>query len=78
MKNYSLDKSSGDWALRQSGSQRASESYGNATKAEALRQAAAHLRSQPEPASLKVKNLNGRIQEERTYPRSADPKRSPG
>lgn len=28
--------------------------------------------------SVKIQKENGRIQEERTYPRSADPKQSPG
>lgn len=28
--------------------------------------------------SVRIKNRNGKIQEERTYPRSMDPKRRPG
>lgn len=31
-----------------------------------------------QPASLIIRKKNGQIQEERTYPRSRDPKRSPG
>ena len=30
------------------------------------------------PISLKIRNLNGKIHEERTYPRSADPESSVG
>lgn len=30
------------------------------------------------PVSLRIKKKNGRYQEERTYPRSADPRRTPG
>lgn len=32
----------------------------------------------PEGGSVKIQKANGRIQEERTYPRSRDPKRSKG
>lgn len=28
--------------------------------------------------SLRIKGRNGRVQEERTYPRSSDPRRTPG
>ena len=31
-----------------------------------------------EGGSVKIQKENGRIQEERTYPRSADPKKTPG
>ncbi|HET7655745.1 MAG TPA: DUF2188 domain-containing protein [Luteimonas sp.] len=30
------------------------------------------------PVSLKIKGRDGKVQEERTYPRSADPERTPG
>lgn len=30
------------------------------------------------PVSLRIKDRKGRYQEERTYPRSADPRRTPG
>lgn len=44
------------------------------TKAEAVRQTAVVARKGPEPVSVKIHKENGRIQEERTYPRSADPR----
>lgn len=31
-----------------------------------------------QPTSLRIKGRNGRVQEERTYPRSSDPRRTPG
>ena len=31
-----------------------------------------------EGGSVKIRKLDGKFQEERTYPRSKDPKRSPG
>jgi uncharacterized protein DUF2188 len=46
-------------------------------KVEAVRQAAG-LAKQQSAATLRIRNLNGRIQEERTYPRSADPRQSKG
>lgn len=43
-----------------------------ATKANALKSAVGGV------GSVKIKKVNGRFQEERTYPRSKDPKSSPG
>jgi hypothetical protein len=48
------------------------------TKAEAVKQTAAAAKRAPEPVSVKIHKENGRIQEERTYPPSADPKKSKG
>lgn len=48
------------------------------TKVDAVRNVAAVARADPESVSVKIHKVNGRIQEERTYPRRADPKRSPG
>lgn len=48
------------------------------TKAEAVKQTAARAKAAPEPVTVKIHKENGRIQEERTYPRSADPKSSKG
>jgi Uncharacterized protein conserved in bacteria (DUF2188) len=48
------------------------------TKAEAIKNAAAAARKGPEPVSVKIHDSKGRIQEERTYPRAADPRSSKG
>lgn len=48
------------------------------TKAEAVKKVAAAARKAPEPVSVKIHTERGRIQEERTYPRAADPRKSKG
>jgi hypothetical protein len=47
------------------------------TKVEAVRRGAAVARQQP-ASSRRIRKQNGQIEEERTYPRSADPRRSKG
>jgi Uncharacterized protein conserved in bacteria (DUF2188) len=47
-------------------------------KSEALKKTAQAARRDPDPVTLKIHKENGRIQEERTYPRRADPRRSKG
>jgi uncharacterized protein DUF2188 len=48
------------------------------TKTESVKQTAEVARRDPEPVSVRIHKADGRIQEERTYPRSADPRRSKG
>ena len=48
------------------------------TKAAAVEQTAAVARRSSQPITVKIHKENGRIQEERTYPRSADPRGSRG
>jgi hypothetical protein len=48
------------------------------TKDGAVHAAARKARADAAPVSVKIHKLNGEFQEERTYPRSADPRRSPG
>ncbi len=78
MNNYDLKKKDDSWVLQKQGTSRASINFGDASKADALHDAAKFLKSQPTPSSLHVHKENGVYQEERTYPRSADPRRSPG
>lgn len=47
------------------------------TKADLVKHAA-HLAKDCQPSQLVIKGKNGRIQSERTYPRSSDPKRRKG
>ena len=49
-----------------------------ATKQEAVGLTVELARSLREPVSVRIHNLDGQLQEERTYPRSTDPRRSPG
>lgn len=48
------------------------------TKADAIKRAATAARNDPRPTSVRIHTETGRIQEERTYPRSADPRKSKG
>ena len=47
-------------------------------KAATIKQTAQVARKDPQPVSVRIHKVNGRIQEERTYPRAADPRRSKG
>lgn len=48
------------------------------TKTEAVRRTARVAKADPQPVTVKIHKENGRIQEERTYPGKADPRRSKG
>jgi Uncharacterized protein conserved in bacteria (DUF2188) len=47
-------------------------------KDEAVRNTARVARGDSQPVTVKIHKENSRIQEERTYPRKADPRRSKG
>ncbi len=51
---------------------------GARNKVDAVKNTAGVARRAAEPVTVKIRKENGRIQEERTYPGSADPKRSKG
>ena len=72
----SHDKKSDEWKLKPEGSDRAKkvfETKGDATAGGALKKALGS-----EGGSVRIRKQDGTIQEERTYPRSKDPKGSPG
>jgi hypothetical protein len=48
------------------------------TKAAVVKNAAAKARKSTRPVSLRIHGRDGQIQEERTYPRAADPASSKG
>jgi hypothetical protein len=48
------------------------------TKTEIVRETARVAKAEGTPVSVRIHGVNGRIQEERTYPRSADPRSSKG
>lgn len=77
MKNYHLTKADIGWSLTKEGSNRATKTF-ETNKEKAIQQSAKLLKNQSDPSSLKIHKENGRIQEERTYPGSADPKKSKG
>lgn len=70
MKNYHLAKEGNAWNLRPEGGNR--PVIHAMTKAEAIGQMRSYMHDHP--GSVKIHKENGQIQEERTYPRSADPK----
>lgn len=74
MENYHITKSDNGWDLKKEGAGRASKSA--STKTEIIQLATEFLDGKT--ASLKIHKEDGTIQEERTYPRSADPVKSKG
>lgn len=74
MENYHITTSTDGWQLKKQGATRASKTA--RTKAEIVKLTTDFLAGKT--ASLKIHKEDGTIQEERTYPRSADPKKSKG
>ena len=76
LERYTLHKDSKTekWRLEKEGSDRAKRTF--ETKQEALK----GLREAvgPNGGSVRIRKVDNTIQEERTYPRSKDPKSSPG
>ena len=73
-KTYTVSKSKTEWQAKESGGGIAASGD---RKAEVVR-AAAKLARQQDAASLRIQRADGRIQEERTYPRSSGPRRTKG
>jgi hypothetical protein len=65
----------GGWRGKAKGSTRAVAKGDN--KAEVVKRTTEVAKKQPK-ARVRIKGKNGRIQNERTYPRSSDPRRTPG
>lgn len=74
MDNYDLKKDDDKWKLQKQGSERAHKTF--ETKAEGLEYSKEFMKKHG--GSIKVRKEDGKIQEERTYPRSKDPKKTPG
>ena len=68
------DRKSDKWRLEREGSDRAKRTFD--TKEDALK----NLRDAvgPDGGSVRIRKVDNTIQEERTYPRSKDPRKSPG
>jgi hypothetical protein len=75
---YTLDKNekSGNWNLKNDATDKVVKSFG--TKAHATKGGALKRAIGSEGGSVKIQKTNGRFQEERTFPRAADPKSSRG
>lgn len=74
MDNYHLSKDGDDWKLQKEGSDRAIKR--SETKADAMEHMKGYMDGKE--GSVKIHKENGEFQEERTYPRSADPRSSKG
>ncbi|WP_350298789.1 DUF2188 domain-containing protein [Pseudomonas putida] len=74
MDNYHLSPTADGWELKKAGAERASKRA--ATKQELVGSLAGFFDGKT--ASVKIHKADGTIEEERTYPRSADPGRSKG
>lgn len=74
MKRVDITKKSSQWVAK-SGDKIISKGD---RKVDTVRDTAAKVRKMPEAVTVKIHKENGRIQEERTYPKSADPKSSKG
>lgn len=74
MDNYHLSPTSDGWELKKAGADRASRRA--ATKQELVSMLPDFFEGKT--ASVKIHKADGTIEEERTYPRSADPRRTKG
>ena len=72
MDNYHITPTDSGWVLKKEGAERASKTA--TMKAEIIKLASEFLEGKT--ASLKIHKQDGAIQEEQTYPRSADPKKN--
>lgn len=78
MDNYHLTYKGLWWQLKKQGEEKFILTA--LTKEDALDKSVKYMKEhhQTRPGSLKIHKEDGTFQEERTYPRSADPSRSPG
>ncbi|MBK4994526.1 DUF2188 domain-containing protein [Pseudomonas sp. S37] len=74
MDNYHLSPTSEGWELKKAGADRAAKRA--ATKQELLSSLQEFFAGKT--VSVKVHKADGTLEEERTYPRSADPRRTKG
>lgn len=70
------DKQMDDWVLSEEGSDRARKRF--KTKAEATKGGTLEKALGAQGGSVRIRKEDGKIQEERTFPRSRDPKNTPG
>ncbi|MBF6608858.1 MAG: DUF2188 domain-containing protein [Flavobacterium sp.] len=76
MKTYHINQTDQGWEGRTEKGERAS--FVSQTKEDALQRIIEIAKNHSEPVSVRVHKMDGEIQEERTYPGSADPKISEG
>ena len=74
MKRIDVTKKGDKW-VGTSGGQQVSQGK---TKEQAVKNTARVAKADPKPVSVKIHKVDGKFQEERTYPSSADPRKSKG
>lgn len=74
MDNYYITKDGDKWKFQKVGNERPSKTA--STKAEIMQKMQDYMSDKT--GSVKIHTEDGKIQEERTYPRKADPKKSKG
>ncbi|MBF8747616.1 DUF2188 domain-containing protein [Pseudomonas monteilii] len=74
MDNYHVSPTAEGWELKKAGAERASKR--STTKQELVSSLSEFFEGKT--ASVKIHKADGTIEEERTYPRSADPRRTEG
>lgn len=74
MDNYHVTKDGNKWKLTKEGSQRASKTAD--TKQEIIQETRDFMKSRT--GSVKIHKTDGKIQEERTYPRKEDSRKTKG
>ncbi|MBH3414711.1 MULTISPECIES: DUF2188 domain-containing protein [Pseudomonas] len=74
MDNYHVSPTADGWELKKAGAERASKR--SSTKQELVGSLSEFFEGKT--ASVKIHKADGSIEEERTYPRSADPRRTQG
>ncbi|HMN85202.1 MAG TPA: DUF2188 domain-containing protein [Bauldia sp.] len=72
----SKDGANGDWVLKEEGASRARRTF--ETKDQATAGGVLNEALGTAGGSVRIRRTDGTIQEERTFPRSRDPKSSPG
>jgi hypothetical protein len=76
MKRIDVVKKGDGWAGESGG--RTVRNTKAGTKAEAIKRTAEVAKRDRQPVSVRIHKVDGTFNEERTYPRSADPRRSKG
>ena len=75
MKRLDLVKKNNEWVAQTGSKQVVARAR---TKEDAVRKTARVARADSQSVTVKIHKENGRIQEERTYPRKADPRGTKG
>lgn len=76
MKTYHLKPTDSGWKLTLDGFDDPIENYQGLSRIEALGRSAEILKELEEPVTLRLHRQDGSFEEERTYPRSAQPQES--